>query len=207
VDELGLQFTPELKTPEVAMPFPDPSSSFTQSAYAQVMLDEFKAAKIHPSRVWPQSFLYADVLYWLKAEPSFGRQAILLDESADTGPVGESIKNLTRYAKDGVKIIAPTLPYLVTVNNKTGEIIPSEYANKTKELGLQIITWTLERSGWLGDGSGGGYYFEGVKNEIKREGDVYKLLHVLANDVGVKGVFSDWSGTVTFYANCLGLVW
>ena len=32
-----------------------------------------------------------------------------------------------------------------------------------------------------------------------------KLLDVLAQDVGVKGVFSDWPATVTYYANCMGL--
>ena len=31
------------------------------------------------------------------------------------------------------------------------------------------------------------------------------MLDVLAQDVGVKGVFSDCPATVTFYANCIGL--
>jgi glycerophosphoryl diester phosphodiesterase len=31
------------------------------------------------------------------------------------------------------------------------------------------------------------------------------VLDVLARQVGVRGVFSDWPGTVTFYANCTGL--
>ena len=35
------------------------------------------------------------------------------------------------------------------------------------------------------------------------EGQMLQALHVLANDVGVRGVFSDWPGTVTYYANCL----
>ena len=29
------------------------------------------------------------------------------------------------------------------------------------------------------------------------------LLDVLAKDVGVRGVFSDWAATVTYYANCM----
>jgi hypothetical protein len=33
-----------------------------------------------------------------------------------------------------------------------------------------------------------------------------KVLDVLAVDVGVLGIFSDWPGTVTYYANCAGLV-
>jgi len=32
-----------------------------------------------------------------------------------------------------------------------------------------------------------------------------ELLHVLAQDVGIEGIFSDWPATVTYYANCMGL--
>jgi glycerophosphoryl diester phosphodiesterase len=32
-----------------------------------------------------------------------------------------------------------------------------------------------------------------------------KALDALARKVGVEGVFSDWPGTVTYYANCMGL--
>jgi glycerophosphoryl diester phosphodiesterase len=31
------------------------------------------------------------------------------------------------------------------------------------------------------------------------------VLDVLARDVGIRGIFSDWAATVTFYANCVGL--
>lgn len=202
IDGLGLQFTPELKTPEVPMPFPA-GSNYTQAAFAQQLIDEFKAAKIAPARVWPQSFLYADVLYWLKAEPVFAKQAVLLDETADYAPMQYSVGNLTKYRDAGVQIMAPPLPYLVTV--KDGAIVPSAYAIEAKRLGLKLITWSLERSGWLADSTHGGYYYESIANVTKSEGDVFKLLHVLAQDVGVMGVFSDWSATVTYYANCFGL--
>jgi glycerophosphoryl diester phosphodiesterase len=203
VDGLGLKFTAELKTPEVPMPFPA-GSDYTQAKFAQQLIDEFKAAGIKPERVFLQSFLYDDLLYWIKAEPKWAKQAILLDESGDEpGTMPQAVANLTNYAKAGVKIIAPPLPYLVTVDN--GKIIPSEYAITAKKVGLKIITWSLERSGWLGDGSGGGYYYSSIANVTNNEGDVYNLLHVLAQDVGVIGVFSDWSATVTYYANCFGL--
>ncbi|KAL1836194.1 hypothetical protein VTJ49DRAFT_5461 [Mycothermus thermophilus] len=203
VDDLGLKFTPELKTPEVPMPFP-PGSDYTQARFAQQMIDEFKKAGIKPERVFPQSFLYDDILYWLEAEPRWAKQAVLLDESGDApGAMPQAIANLQKYAKAGVKIIAPPLPYLVTA--KDGKIVPSEYAIAAKKARLKIITWTLERSGWLGDGSGGGYYYSSVANITNNEGDVFNLLHVLAQDVGVIGVFSDWSATVTYYANCFGL--
>ncbi|KAL2258179.1 hypothetical protein VTK26DRAFT_8626 [Humicola hyalothermophila] len=202
VDKLDLGFTAELKTPEVSMPFP-PGSNYTQATFAQQLVDEFKAARISPERVWLQSFLYDDILYWLEAEPEFGKQAIFLDSTADTIPLPEAVAKLDKYAKDGVRIVAPPLPYLVTVED--GRIVPNEYARTAQRLGLKIITWSLERSGWLGDGSGGGYYYSSIASAINNEGDVYNLLHVLAQDVGVVGVFSDWSATVTYYANCFGL--
>jgi glycerophosphoryl diester phosphodiesterase len=31
------------------------------------------------------------------------------------------------------------------------------------------------------------------------------VLHVLAKDVGVIGVFSDWPASVSYYANCMNL--
>jgi len=34
---------------------------------------------------------------------------------------------------------------------------------------------------------------------------MYKALDVLARQVKVIGLFSDWPGTVTYYANCMGL--
>lgn len=32
-----------------------------------------------------------------------------------------------------------------------------------------------------------------------------KVLDVLAKEVGIRGVFTDWAATVTYYANCKGL--
>jgi hypothetical protein len=65
--------TPELKAPSVTMPF----NGFTQQAYAQKMIDEYKAAGVHPRDVFPQSFNQADVLYWVEHEPAFGKQACI----------------------------------------------------------------------------------------------------------------------------------
>ena len=81
--------------------------------------------------------------------------------------------------------------------------MPSSYARAAKAAGLDLITWTLERSGPLA--TGGGYYFQSIANAIHRDGDTFVLLDVLARDVGVRGVFSDWAATTTYYANCFGL--
>ena len=192
------------------MPFG--SANYTQEAFAQQLIDEFKQANIHPKRVWPQSFLYDDVLYWLRAEPRFGKQAVLLDESGDApSTISAATASLDKYAKDGVRIVAPPLQYLVsTVTDKHGKvkIVASEYAKRAKKLGLKVIGWSLERSGWPADSTNGGYYYSTIANvtAARGEGVVFELLDVLASkEVGAMGVFSDWSATVSYYANCFGL--
>jgi glycerophosphoryl diester phosphodiesterase len=50
------------------------------------MVDEYRAARIHPKRVWVQSFLLSDVLHWIEAEPRFGKQAVYLDDRYETLP-------------------------------------------------------------------------------------------------------------------------
>lgn len=101
----------------------------------------------------------------------------------------------------GVNYIAPPTWMLVTLDGDT--IVPSLLAKEAKAAGLGIITWTLERSGPLK--TGGGWYYQSISDITDNDGVTYELLHVLAQDVGVEGVFSDWPATVTYYANCMGL--
>lgn len=199
---MGVKFTPELKAPSVTMPY----DGWTQEQYAQAMIDEYKAAGVPPSDVFPQSFNLADVLYWIKAEPEFGKQAVLLDERDEkTGfdPMNAATFKPSMQALKamGVRYIAPAMPLLVTVEN--GRIVPSVYAREAKAAGLNIITWSLERSGPLQ--KGGGYYYQSINSVVNNDGVVYELLDVLAQQVGVVGVFSDWPATVTYYANCMNL--
>lgn len=202
IDPLGLDMTPELKAPAVAMPF---DGDYTFEDYAQQMVDEYRDLGIDFSRVWPQSFQFAAVEYWLKNEPEFGKQALLLDEMGDTpGSMPGAIANLTMYKEAGVQLIAPPLPYLVELDDE-GEIVPSEYANEANRLGFQIVTWSLERSPPMARvHSAGDYYYSTIYNGTNNDGDIFKLVDVLARKVGVIGIFSDWSSTVTYYANCMG---
>jgi glycerophosphoryl diester phosphodiesterase len=203
--ELGVKFTPELKAASVPMPY---DGDFTQAAYAQKMIDEYKTAGIDPKDVFPQSFNLEDIRYWIANAPEFGNQAVYLDDRDETlegfdPNKPESWKpDMKTLAGDGVKIIAPPMWMLVTVNDKK-EIVPSVYAKAAKEAGLGIITWTLERSGPLS--GGGGWYYQSIKDAIDSDDDMLKLLDVLAKDVGIRGIFSDWPATVTYYANCMGL--
>jgi glycerophosphoryl diester phosphodiesterase len=101
-----------------------------------------------------------------------------------------------------VRIVAPPLWVLVTLD-AGGRIVPSAYARAARSAGLEIITWTLERSGPLA--TGGGFYYQSIAPAIDNDGDMMVVLDVLARDVGVLGIFSDWPGTVTYYASCMGL--
>ncbi len=106
---------------------------------------------------------------------------------------------MQQLVSEGVQIIAPPMWMLVDLDSEN-QMVPSTYALEAKAAGLKIITWTLERSGPLANG--GGWYFQSTANAINNDGDVLTLLDVLAKEVGVIGVFSDWPATVSFYANC-----
>ncbi len=203
-DRLGVGFTPELKAPAVAMPF---DGDYTRADYAQSLIDEYRAAGVDPSRVFAQSFDLADVEYWIEHEPEFGAQAVYLDgrygddrfDHADPATWSPGMADL---ADRGVTIIAPPMWMLVALD-ADGRIVPSAYARAARAAGLDIITWTLERSGPLNDG--GGWYYRTIAEAIDDDGDMYALLDVLAQDVGIRAIFSDWPATVTYYANCMGL--
>ncbi|MFK7868826.1 MAG: glycerophosphodiester phosphodiesterase family protein [Roseobacter sp.] len=200
---LGAKFTPELKTPSVEMPF----NGFTQQDYAQKLIDAYKAAGIPAEDVWPQSFNLDDILYWIRAEPAFGAQAVyLMDEYRLAGysPMDPATwpNTMADLKAMGVNYIAPPTWMLVTTNG-AGEIVPSELALRAKEAGLQIITWTFERSGPLM--AGGGWYYRSIADITMSDGMMYEYIDALAQDVGVVGIFSDWPATVTYYANCMGL--
>jgi len=199
---LGVRMTPELKAPEVQMPF----AGLTHEAYARALIEEYLEAEISPEQVLPQSFDLEDILLWIREYPAFAEQAIYLDgrytdpgfrpgTAASWQPGMESLHAL------GVRTIAPPLWVLVALEGDT--IVPSAYAIAARRAGLDLITWTLERSGPLHNG--GGWYYQTVAPVIDRDGDALQLLHVLASAADVRGVFSDWPATVTFYANCMGL--
>ena len=196
--KLGVKQTPELKAASVPMPF----NGLTQEKYAQKMIDELKAEGIRPRDVFPQSFNKADVLYWIKAEPAYGRQAVFLDD-ANTVADLPTFGDLVGYRQAGIRIWAPPTFALLALDG-ANQIVASQAAHDAKQAGLDMITWTLERSGILADGNNG-FYYQTIDPAIKREGDLYKVIDVLAKDVGVLGIFSDWAAPVTYYANCMGV--
>ena len=200
IRKLGRKFTPELKAPQVDMPF---QGNFSQRKYAAKMIHEYIEAGIDPKDVFAQSFNREDVLFWLRYFPRFGRQAVFLDERVDVpGGYEAAVADMPNVAAQGIRIIAPPTWALLKVDANQ-RIVPSEYAEAAKKNRLDIITWTLERSG--PPKTGGGYYFQSMPGAIARDGDTFKVMDVLARQVGVRGIFSDWTATTTYYANCMGL--
>lgn len=197
--QYGVKVTPELKSTAVEMPY----QGFTQQMYAQKLIDELKQAGFAPEQAFVQSFNLDDVKYWIENEPKFGKQAVYLDARMyEQQDFVASLENMKDLQKQGVNIIAPPLYALIALDDNK-QIVASNYAKLAKQADLDIIAWTLERSGPLAQG--GGWYYQSVTEQIKRDGDMMKVLDVLAQDVGVLGVFSDWPSTVTYYANCMDI--
>ncbi|MBE0378229.1 glycerophosphodiester phosphodiesterase family protein [Pseudoalteromonas prydzensis] len=198
--ELGVKMTPELKSPQVSMPF----NGMTQTQYAQKMLDEYTQMEVPANHVYPQSFNLADVEYWINTNPEFAAQSVYLDgrdSNAGFDPNNAATwqPSMAELATDGVKIIAPPIWVLLTIDNDNN-IVPSQYAIDAKAAGLNIIAWSLERSGPLNEG--GGYYYQSISDVIDNDGDMFTVVDVLAQEVGVMGIFSDWPATVSYYASC-----
>ncbi|MDT8879469.1 glycerophosphodiester phosphodiesterase family protein [Halomonas saccharevitans] len=203
---LGVRMTPELKAPGVPMPF----DGMSQADYAQKMIDEYKDAGVAAEDVFPQSFNLDDVRYWIDNAPEFAGQAVYLDgryddETFDHRDPASWSPSMDELAEQGVKILAPPMWMLLEARPEAGEneerIVPSVYAERAKTAGLELIAWTFERSGPLSED--GEWYHQSVDAVVDNEGDKLLVLDVLAKDVGIMGLFSDWPATVTLYDNCL----
>jgi glycerophosphoryl diester phosphodiesterase len=211
---LGVKHTPELKSGDpakIAQVFG------SQEAYALAFAKELRDARVKPHDVWPQSFNVEDVFTWID-KTEYGKQAVYLLDYDATDPVNDIViqppydttMSRTEYfkmlKKRGVRIVAPPMPALLAID-AGGRIVPSQLARDLRSWGFDIITWTFERSDLRFGASKAGYYYDfdpqGIA--IKTDGDMYKALDVLAKDVKILGIFSDWPATVTYFANCMGL--
>lgn len=196
--QLNVKMTPELKSAAVAMPF----DGFSQQDYARKMMSEYEDANVPAKNVFSQSFNRDDVLFWISENPTFGEQAVFLDERMDDPNFVASAEDMNNLFANGVRYVAPPLWALVDLDSDQ-QLIESNYAILAKAAGLKIITWTLERSGPLENH--GGWYYQTIREATNSDSDMLLLLDFLAQTVKVEGVFSDWAGTVSYYASCMNL--
>lgn len=195
IDSLGVQFVPELKAPMVPMPF----NGMGHLQYASKMLDEYSELGIAPERVHPQSFNLADILYWNSKHTEFGPNTIFLDNRGRQPDFKPSRDQMLVLKSTGVSTIAPPIPMLIQLDTN-GDPQATEYAELAREAGLDVITWTLE-SGDATDPHN--WLYASLRGYMTHEAKMLEVIHVLRNQVGIKGIFSDWPGTVTYYANCM----
>ena len=205
--EMGVKHTPELK----GATHQDRVDAIFggQEGYARAFVDELRSAGVDPYDVFAQSFDLEDVRYWIEHAPEFGRQAVYLDgiDPTATPPIPRlTVAELVQVRHAGLNILAPPLFALLDVTDD-GRILPSPYARDIRAAGLDVIAWTLERSDLREGASRAGWYyqFDPQGKAVKKDSDMYKVLDVLAQDVGIVGIFSDWPATVTYYASCTGL--
>ena len=147
---------------------------------------------------------------------TFGLQAVyLISESpADklAGPPSDinqhppTLEEFVEVRNMGVNIIAPPMPVLVKLSANSKQIKPSQYAERARQAGFDLISWTTERSGRIVEDvleGGNNFYYQTTLDALTNDGDILRTIDVLAQDVGIIGLFSDWPATTTFYANCL----
>jgi glycerophosphoryl diester phosphodiesterase len=213
--KLGVKHTPELKAGDaksIAAVFG------SQERYAQALIDELQANGVRPRDAYPQSFNPNDVLYWVR-NTAYGDQAVfLVDYNTATDNIilfdttgrqlltrDEQNAFFKQLRRAGVKIVAPSFNALLTVQGN--RIVPAVLAKDLRSLGFDLISWSFERVDLRKGAAGvGSYYdFDPTGAAIKKDSDMYKALEVLAKDVKLIGLFSDWPATVSYYASCMGL--
>ncbi len=203
--ELGVGFAPELKAVHRTADGRAllDSSGFAASGldpqtYADKLVNAYKSAGVNPDDVFLQSFQLADVQHWIEQHPQFGRQAVYLVDQGDP-PDFQAL-----YEK-GVRFLGAPTAVLLDLDDQ-GAIVASPYAREARSAGLQIIAWTVERSGRIREDARarGDFYYGPIAQALEGDGQVIEIIHVLATQVGVSGIFTDWPGTVTYYASCMG---
>lgn len=225
-ERLGVKHTPELKESVVDDPvtghkrindvFKYPTCRTPQQNYAQAFADVLSGEGVNQRDAWPQSFNVEDVLYWID-HTRYGKQAVYLLDFNATDPVNDIIiqppySSMDRMAyfkmlkQRGVQIIAPAMPALLAVD-ANNRVVPSKLAKDLNGMGFDIITWTFERADLREGASKAGFYydFDPTGASIKKDSDMYKALDVLAHEVKILGIFSDWPATITYFANCMDL--
>jgi len=142
--ELGSQYTPELKGANRAAKVQVETVFGSQAAYAQAMIDDYKAAGISPAIVWAQSFNKDDICTGSRTiRNSAGRRCFWTTPMSGRAAQRSGAEG---FANQGIRIVAPADVGAADAGCP-GQDRASQYARDAKAAGLDIITWTLERSG------------------------------------------------------------
>ena len=151
------------------------------------MIDEYKAAGVPARKVWAQSFSLDDVLYWIStSRPSAGKRCT---STTPTSPV-----DLPSAAE--LQVAMPTgrqdrrAADVGAAGPRGRQDRPLPVRQDAQAAGLDIITWTLERSGLLTDG--GGFYYQTVSSghrQPRRHAGGARRARARS---GILGIFSDW---------------
>ena len=195
IETLGRNFIPELKRAQVTMPFVD---GFDEQRYAQKLLQEYVQMGIDPQRVLPQSFDLDVVFYWIDYFPQFADQVVWLHGQARLPGFESSLDDMRQLYDRGLRIIAPPISALIGLDDK-GQLIATPYAQHARAAGLDIVTWTFESGDAVAPDN---KFYAPIKSFMTHPGKMLEVLAVLAREVRVRGVFTDWPGTVTYYKNC-----
>ena len=201
-DELGVNMIPELKQAQVRLPF---EGDYTRKDFVQQVINDYRAEGVSSSRVRVQSFLLDDLRLLLDIAPEFGEGFVYLDGrySRATFNVDRATSwrpTMSALREAGVAFLAPPIWMLITLDDDA-RIVPSAYALAARKADLRLLAWSLERSVDVKDG--GGWYYQSIRSAFDDEADQLKVLDVLAGQVGVEGVFSDWPATTTWFSHCV----
>ena len=95
---LDVEMTPEIKRPQVAMPF----GGMTQQDLVDRIIAEYRDAGVSAEKVRVQSFQLDDIFYLLETEPAFGSRAVYLDGVQRQADLAESMARFDELARRGV---------------------------------------------------------------------------------------------------------
>jgi glycerophosphoryl diester phosphodiesterase len=209
--KLGVAMAPELKAQQVA----PARSAPQQSQLADQLVQEYRAAGVPPEQLWLQSFEPAIVAHWLNTAGAYAERVVWLDGRYADPAFNHRDEQAIQTAIDrmlalGLQTVAP--PMWMLLETEGGVLRPSAYARLSRDAGLRLVTWTVERSGPLADG--GGWYYQTLNGNnplpgsdgqpwLHRDADQLFVLKALFDDVGIAAVFSDWPSTTALVDRCL----
>jgi glycerophosphoryl diester phosphodiesterase len=210
---LGVGMAPELKSlPDETVGGGAPSPELL--GLADQLISDYRVASVNPGEVWLQSFDPAVIRHWLATAPDFADRVVWLDGRYALDGFDHRSTEAHGVFRDlreaGLRNIAPPVWMLVEAGQEGP--VPSAYARAAQEAGLELITWTLERSGSLA--TGGGWYYQTLNGmnpaktagpyRVRDDADQLRLLALLFDELEVQGVFTDWAETTALVDRCAG---